>query len=263
MTGAPPLRIAVISDIHGNLPALDAVLTDMKTRQVDLVVNLGDILSGGVDPQGTMQRLRTLECVTVAGNHERYVLEIPHPQMGKSDALAFEAMSSSDLAWFRSLPRTATPAPGILAFHGTPHDDSEYLLETVTTSGIRPATVAEVMARLGHHSERWELLLCGHTHIPRVIQLPNGATVLNPGSVGLPAYQDGSPLEHRVETGSSHARYALATKTSHDWNVDLIAIAYDYESAASKADSNGRPDVAVALRTGRATIHLISAPTVP
>ena len=93
------------------------------------------------------------------------------------------------------------------------------------------------------------LILCGHTHQPRIRQLDDGRLVVNPGSVGLPAYDDNHPHFHLVETDSPHARYALLERQNGRWNVELRNVAYDWESAAAQADRNGRPDWADALRT--------------
>lgn len=75
--------------------------------------------------------------------------------------------------------------------------------------------------------------------------------IVNPGSVGLPAYDDVHPVAHRVETGSPHARYAVAERQGGIWSTSLIAIPYDWETAARVAQARGRGDWAVALRTGR------------
>ena len=81
------MRIAAISDIHGNLGALDAVLDDIARRGVDVTVNLGDIVSGHLQPRATAQRLMALDLPTIRGNHERQVLGDP-ARMGASDAFA-------------------------------------------------------------------------------------------------------------------------------------------------------------------------------
>ncbi|TFV47133.1 metallophosphoesterase family protein [Blastococcus sp. TF02A-35] len=244
------MRIAAISDVHGNLPALDAVLADLATQHVDLVVNLGDLLSGAVRPQETADRLVELDALTVAGNHERQLLTWLRERMGASDRLAHDTITDRHRAWMARLPLTLEPADGVLAFHGSPTDDLVYLLETVDPGGARPATEAEVLDRLGA-AAAVPLLLCGHTHLQRAMRLPTGALVLNPGSVGWPAYSDDSPHPHVMEAGSPHARYAVADDAGGSWSHEFRSVRYDWEAAAATADGNGRPDVAHALRTGR------------
>ena len=87
--------------------------------------------------------------------------------------------------------------------------------------------------------------------MPRVLQLPEGGPlVVNPGSVGLQGFDDNHPHLHVLEVGAPHARWALIERTEAGWNVQLRAVAYDWESAALRAEANGRPDWADALRTG-------------
>jgi hypothetical protein len=139
--------------------------------------------------------------------------------------------------------------------HGTPASDLEYLLETVVpghgvdgSPGVRAASAMEIGNRLG--STRPELLLCGHTHMPRAATC--GATlVVNPGSVGLPAFDDDRHHPHVVETGTPHARWAIVERGHRGWQAQLRLTAYDHEAAARQADALGRPDWADALRTGR------------
>ncbi|MCU1407715.1 MAG: metallophosphoesterase [Glaciihabitans sp.] len=245
------MRIAVLSDIHGNSFALEAVLADIGRQSVDSMVNLGDILSGGVDPVATMTILREHPMPTVRGNHERQVLTPPRSALGLSDGLAFDTISADDTAWIASLPLSLSPAAGVLAFHATPTDDATYLLSTVEPSGSRPATMAEVLDRLGADATGWNLLLCGHTHLAHQLRLPSGTLVVNPGSVGWPAYDDDAPYVHTMESGTPHARYAIVDDSSGDWVAELRAVDYDWDAAAAVARANGRVDVADALLTGR------------
>ena len=247
------MRIAVLSDVHGNLGALEAVLADVAAQQVDVTVNLGDLLSGAVQPRQTADRLLALGLPTVSGNHERQLLTLPREQMGDSDRLAHDTITNEHRAWLASLPLTLEVADGVLAFHGSPTNDLTYLLETVEESGARPATQHEVRDRLGPYADggSWSLLLCGHTHLQRTMPLPDGPLVVNPGSVGWPAYDDTAPHPHVMEAGSPHARYAVVDDATGRWEVDFRTVNYDWEQAAQSAEDNGRPDVAHALRIGR------------
>jgi predicted phosphodiesterase len=245
------MRIAAISDVHGNRLALDAVLTDISTRAADLTVNLGDLLSGGVQPRETADRLIALDLPTVKGNHERQLLTTAPDRMSRSDRFAHDAIRPEHAAWMEALPPTLTPADGVLAFHGSPTDDLTYLLDTVDpATGARAATEAEVRERISGHLT-WPLLLCGHTHLQRSRRLADGPLIVNPGSVGWPAYDDDLPYRHIMEAGSPHARYAIVDDASGRWEVEFFAVEYDWEASARIADGNGRPDVARALRTGR------------
>ncbi len=244
------MRIAAISDVHGNVFALEAVLRALELQSTDVLVNLGDHLSGGVDPVRTADLLMRTPAVSVRGNHERQVLETSPEAMGKSDRLAHETITEAHRRWLRSLPQRVEVTPSVLAFHGSPDDDLEYLLETVTPDGVRPASEAEVVDRLAGYLS-YSLLLSGHTHLQRSMRLSSGALVVNPGSVGWPAYDDDSPYPHVIEAGTPHARYAIIDDQSGRWEVEFFAIDYPWTRAAATAHSNNRPDVERALLTGK------------
>jgi predicted phosphodiesterase len=242
------MRIAVIADIHGNLDALDAVLADIGRRNVDLAVNLGDTVSGPLQPAETADRLIPLQFPTVSGNHERQLLTLERDKMGESDLFAAAHLKPDHWNWLSSFPKIAKPVEGLYLCHGTPDNDADYLLETVDESGCRPASRIEVMERLAGCPS--SLILCGHTHLQRCVQLADGRTVLNPGSVGLQAYDAKWPHPHQIQSGSPHARYALVERAADGWSFEFLQIEYDWESAATRAETNGRPDWAQALRTG-------------
>ncbi|WP_436533855.1 metallophosphoesterase family protein [Actinoplanes sp. HUAS TT8] len=244
------MRVAVISDVHGNLPALDAVLAAIAGDRVDLTVNLGDLLSGYVQPAQTADRLIAIGLPTVAGNHERQVLTLAPERQGMADRVTAARLSARHREWLASLPMTLSPLPGVLAFHGTPTDDLQYLLHTVTPDGVRDATVDEVVDRVGAVSG-YQLLLCGHTHLAGSMRLPGGPLIVNPGSVGWPAYTDDDPYPHEMAAGSPHARYAIVDDTSGRWEATFHEVEYGWDDAARFAQECGRPDVARALRTGR------------
>ncbi|WP_394823607.1 metallophosphoesterase family protein [Pendulispora albinea] len=244
-------RYAVISDVHGNRWALEAVLADLRRRQVDALLQLGDAVYGPLDPHGTAAILRApgLPVHHIGGNQDRIVYEEDADTRANS-SLAFtrQALDEADLAWLRDLPGGAVVGDVRLC-HGTPGSDEKYLLERVTEHGVGLRDIEGIERLVGAVQER--VLLCGHTHVPRLVSLASGLVIVNPGSVGLPAYTDQMPYPHRMESGSTHARYAVVD-VGDSVTVDLIGVAYDGETAATTALRNGRPDWAVALRTGRA-----------
>ena len=264
-------RIAAVSDIHGNLPALEAVWAEIERAAPALVVNLGDIASGPLWPRETVQWLMERVAAepgrwrTIAGNHERQVLASDVSRMGASDAYAARALGVDERAWLAALPATHWLADDVLRCHGTPASDLVYFMETVTPGfgidgqrGMRAATAVELAERAGDHPAgdargglSSALLLCGHTHVPRAMAVPGGPLVVNPGSVGLQAYEDDHPDVHVVETGSPDARWALLERDRRGaWHVQLRSTPYDWQAAAARAEANGRGDWADALATG-------------
>lgn len=245
------MRIAAFTDVHGNLAALDAVLADIARRGADLLVNLGDCVSGPLLPAETADRLMALAIPTVAGNHERQLLA-PDPSVtGASDAFAHARLTPAHRAWIAALPATLRLDVEVLLCHGSPASDLEYLMETVTPAGARPATREEVAARLGDVDAR--LVLCGHTHHPRVVRLPDDCLVVNPGSVGLQAFRDELPWPHAIGAGTPHARYAMVERDARGgWRAEHVSVAYDWDAAAALAEANGSAAWGRWLRTGRA-----------
>jgi predicted phosphodiesterase len=252
------MRWAILSDIHGNLPALEAVLRAIAAEGIEHIAQLGDALSGPLWPAETAERLMALDWPAIAGNHERQVLTLPPDRMGPTDRHAAERLDEAQRAWMQGLPATRWLDEDIFCCHGTPASDLVYLMETVTPDfglhgslGIRAASAAELAERLGGTRARMaRMVLCGHSHVPRVAQAGD-RLVVNPGSVGLPAYDDDHPHRHHVENGSPLARWAVVERGPSGYGVALRATPYDHEQAARQAEANGRGDWADALRTGR------------
>ncbi|MBV8962639.1 MAG: metallophosphoesterase family protein [Hyphomicrobiales bacterium] len=243
------MRVAVIADIHGNLLALEAVLADLKGRGADLVVDLGDCASGPLWPRETMERLHGLEALTVRGNHDRQVAELAPAEMGPSDRFAFGELTKEQRLLLGELPMTRFIAPGIFACHATPARDDLYLIDEVENGGLARGNPDAISKRLGTIEAK--VVLCGHSHRADLVRLSNGSMVLNPGSVGSPAYDDEGPPAHVSESGTPCARYALLEENPKSGvTVEFIAVAYAFEKAARRAQENGRNEWAHALRTG-------------
>jgi predicted phosphodiesterase len=244
------MRVALVSDIHGNRWALDAVLGHIAGQRVAAIWNLGDILSGPLEPAATAELLIPLALPTIRGNHERQLLDCAERAGGPSDQFAFDHTEPHHRAWLTGLPVGLEPRAGVAMCHGSPRSDVEPLLETVERDGQRAASLAEIEGRVDGAAAR--LIVCGHTHVPRMVRTGDGRVIVNPGSVGLPAYDsapDGPGLYY-VDTGSPHASYAIVDDVEGGWEVSFHRVVYDWESAARCAERNHRPEWAHALRTG-------------
>ncbi|WP_315743963.1 MULTISPECIES: metallophosphoesterase family protein [unclassified Bradyrhizobium] len=243
------MRLAVISDIHGNLAALEAVLADIKQRAVDVTVNLGDCVTSPLWPKETFEALEALALPTVRGNHDRWIEEYPEDKLSRTGRFARSALSAEQRQALYNLPSRLDLGDGILACHGTPDDDCTFLLEEALDDGrLVPARREVVRTRLGGAASA-RVVLCGHSHRQAVVHGPGECLILNPGSVGCPVFAD-IPFAANLEYRSPHARYALLTKRDKRWQVELLALDYDWASASTRALANGRPEWAQALSSG-------------
>lgn len=241
-------RTAFVSDIHGNVTALAAVLEDIKRRGVDKIYNAGDTLYGPLDPFETYALLLQNPIVHIAGNGDRELLEKDDGSDGTMNRLR-RSLSNEHKTWLREM-RSTHMTDDFYLCHGTPDSDTSYLLEEMSPAGAvlkNPAEIDRTLAKIKH-----PVIVCGHTHIPRTIRLPSGKIVVNPGSVGLPSYYDDLPVAHKMESGSPHAKYAILEKQGGQYLVEQICVPYDWDGAAKTALLNDRPDWSFCLKTGRA-----------
>lgn len=230
------MRLAVISDVHGNRLALEAVLADIARQGADATVNLGDVVSGPLEPAATAELLMAAAMPTVRGNHERWLDDAAAAD--PVDDFARAALAPAQLEWLRGLPPTLVFENDIFLCHGTPASDTEPWLDNWWDGrDTRLPDEAEVMARAG--GVDCPVMLCGHTHLARVVRLRDDRLVVNPGSVGL-----------QINHGSPDARYALIERRGKDWIVGLRSVPYDHNRAAQQAIGNGFPQWAEALATG-------------
>lgn len=241
------MRLGVIADVHGNLPALEAVLARLAELSVDAVVNLGDCASGPLWPAETVRLLRATAMSHVRGNHDRALGAASPDGLGASDGFAWRNLDAEARGWLAGLP-FELEIGGARCFHASPKDDDTYLLDAIESGRLvaaRPEAVEALIGAVGSG-----VVLCGHSHQPRLLWLDNGTVVVNPGSVGNPAYHATAPSAHVSESGAPHARVAMVTMTDAV-TVEHHAVAYDWEHAVRRAEANGRADWAHALRTGR------------
>ncbi len=242
-------HFAVIADIHSNADALTAVLDDISNQNVESIVNLGDHLSGPMAPRETAELLMAHDMLSICGNHDRWLLEIEREDMGSIDQVAFDQLDESHLNWLRQMPTTLALSDEIFCCHGTPSSDMTYWMEGVSAEGeifVKPRNEIE-KETVGIEAS---LFLCGHTHLQRRVDLPEGRVILNPGSVGCPGYIDDNPVHHVVQSGTGAACYALIEKTVHGWASTFKHVPYDPSRMIELAKSSGHPHWEERLATG-------------
>lgn len=241
--------IAIISDIHGNRLALEAVLQDISARNIQTTVNLGDSLLGPVDPLGTAEQLmRRTSIINIMGNCDEILLQA---RSGSATFNFVKPLLNNEIeSWIRSFKKIGV-IDDLLFCHGTPFENDRYLLEEVDENGVTYKSLDTLSLELASVPQHY--IFCGHSHVFRTAYLPCGKSVVNAGSVGLPAYDDELPYPHIMESGTPHAEYAIAYKNAETnlWNFEHVLIDYDWDKASSLASSNGREDYAFAIKSGR------------
>jgi len=244
-------KIAVLSDIHANRWALEAVLEDVRRKGIGEIVNLGDSLYGPLDPPGTARILMKENALSILGNQDREILD-QFCRVEGNPTLAFvrNSLDFSQILWLKALEPTLSLHKRMFLCHGTPNNDHAYLLEDVTPEGI--ADRSPVMVERELDSIREPIVVCGHSHRYGILHLADGHLVVNAGSVGLPAYRDEEPFPHTVESGSPQAVYALLSEQDGRVIAEKIEVDYDWDAAAACALTHGREDWARWIKTGKA-----------
>jgi len=241
---------AVISDIHGNLLALLAVLKDINSRGIETVINLGDHFFGALEPEGVALILSENPMLSIRGNTDREILE-SLGTVSKKDQMerVKSELSPGSIEFLRQLPLTLSVDDLIFACHGTPESDDEYLLEQVTGNGVFVYNDEHLIKKTKDINER--IILCGHSHVNRVIYLSNDKIILNPGSVGLPAYLGNGKHRFAMESMTPHAKYAIIDVDGPAISIEQMHCAYDWQTASAAARSNGSDNWAEFLLHGR------------
>jgi len=244
------MRIAVISDIHGNCFALDIVLADISQQEVERIVCLGDAIQGGAQPAQTVQRLRELHCPIVMGNADAWLLTgqdtSPLEKTSESQlavrAWSLSQLSEEDTAFIAGFQPTIEISletdKKLLCFHGSPHSFDDILL---------PDTPEEEFQRLLGGFDAM-LMTGGHTHTQQLHRIGNASWYINPGSVGL-AY------DWRLPKGQFHADpwadYAIVTVQGGRTGVEFRHVPFDVNELIRLIQVSGKPDAENAIRMYR------------
>lgn len=236
------MQIAIISDIHGNCIALDAVLNDIKQANVDQIVCLGDAVQGGPQPTEVVARLRELGCPVVMGNADDWLLtgtdsgaeNIPEERRVRMDtvrAWQLTKLSENDLSFIRAFQPTVQikldSERTLLCYHGSPKSFDHVILPHTTDEEVRGyLEPLEKMIYTG-----------GHTHMQFIRHF--GRTFhFNPGSVGV-AYRHDQPDDHfRLDPW---AEYALLSSRSGNLSLEFRRIPFDVQLLLSVYNTSGRP----------------------
>lgn len=233
------MRFAVLSDVHGNRLALEAVLDDIKFQGVDATLCLGDHVSGPVDPAGSADLLmQAIDGPLVHGNHDRWLWQSSQKSLDPVDRFARMRMKQAHMTWLEAQPATAVFNGEVFLCHGTPQSDNQVWLDNYWQDRQTTLPAEETIVRQAEGVD-YPVMLCGHTHIARSVRLRDGRLIINPGSVGL-------QLVH----GSPDARYAVVERRNGRWLTSIRVVEYDHHGAARLAENNGFAAWVPALVTG-------------
>jgi predicted phosphodiesterase len=227
------MTVAILADIHGNVEALDAVLTDIDHHHPDLVVFAGDLIMNGPRPTETLARLSQLNAPSVIGNTDIHVVEAATPVARWTR----EQISDGDIAYLQSLPLTyritppdnRSPDDDLLVMHSTPHSSFDVLIlgpHPLGTTFTAATPYQDAVLMLDGHQAN--LMVYGHIHYFSD-GLIDGQHLMSIGSVGFPF--DG---DHR-------AAYALARWNGRTWQIDARRVSYDHEHVARDIEQIGIP----------------------
>ncbi len=180
------MRLAIISDIHGNLVSLNAVLKDIKSNKVDQIIFLGDAATLGPQPTEVIAKLNEINCMCILGNHDEYMIKPESIHTYTKDSAILEAvewcrdqLSQYEIDFLATFQRNIeipiNDSINLVCFHGSPLSNTDIILSETPAS--------QIDSMLDHDMD--DLYAGGHTHI-QMLRNYKGHYVINPGSVGQP-----------------------------------------------------------------------------
>ena len=216
-------KIAVLSDVHANLHALQAVLADAKGKGVEVFLNAGDFLGYGAFPNEVIEMLRANNVLSIIGNYDLKVLEGRGTNSGEKD-IAFKyarkKLTRSNKAYLNSLPKNITlkiKEKKLLMVHGSPESIEEHIYPNTSRERLRELISGRDV----------DLIIVGHSHrqFSRTI---DGVSIINPGSVG------------RADDNNPKAAYAIIG--FNPFSVEMVRVSYDIEAGAHSIRKEKLPE---------------------
>ncbi len=232
------MRVALISDIHANEIALQAVLADIARVGVDEIVCLGDVATLGPRPDEVIELLRECGCPCIMGNHDEFLIEpaLIHTYSGQEPVIealhwCHGVLDRGELDFLRGFQRTRLirldEHSTLLAFHGSPLSNMVDILATTDAD--------ELEDRLAGHTAT--VMAGGHTHV-QMLRQHRGTLFVNPGSVGMPFAEH---VAGRAPTLLAHAEYATVEADGGRVGIDLRRVPLDRGLLRKTAQASNVP----------------------
>ncbi len=244
------MKITLIADIHGNLPALQAVLRHARARHaVQTILNLGDSVGYGPFPDEVVQAIQGVAFINIIGNYDQKVLDKTHRKEGWQKvktpnkramfAWTYKALSKKSRRYLKSLSEQREVeicGTSLLLTHGSPASLSEHL---------KPDTPEERFRELANEVTA-KIVLCGHSHQAFIHEV-NDVRFINPGSVG------------RLDDGDPRASYAILDIHQGDVAIEFFRVPYNIQSAVEQIRQVGLPEIVTQVfRQGRDYDHVLA-----
>jgi predicted phosphodiesterase len=227
------MRVAIVSDIHGNVRGLDACLADLEEQGgADEIVGAGDFCMDGPRSKEVLERLREIGARCIHGNTDRYIADDPgrYDEETAADIRWQQAQIGDDwVAWLRALPDTlclGDAANELLVCHANPLNDEEH---------VWPDAADEQLERL-FGGVRASAIAFGHLHLPYV-RMWRGKLLVDVASAGLP------------KDGDERVNYAIFTERSGGWEVKLRRVPFDVKKVVRELEASGIPELKKRLKT--------------
>jgi putative phosphoesterase len=215
-------RVAFISDLHANLVALDAVLAELDTLEVDEIICLGDIVELGPQPQAVVDRLQARAIRCVRGNHDPLDEHPAHPVLAEVEAWTRAKLDPATLAALSTLPEQLTldlDGTRVLCVHGSPNSFNDQVLATTPSDTLLA----------WNEPQTFDVMVCGHTHVQLVRRI-DARVFVNVGSLGMPFAR---PFCGATPEVLPWAEYAIVSATPGGVSIDLRRTRYDLDRFAA------------------------------
>lgn len=226
------MKIAFISDVHGNAIALDAVLDDIRKKEVDKIVVLGDLAYRGPEPKRSIALIKALNTTVIKGNADDWIVrgvrkgEVPDAAldtMNEERDWSVAQLSQEDVDYLAALPTETLFEENDIVFHGF-HATPNSLFDAILPHATDEVIESELMKKNA------DVYLYGHIH-KSYIRTINGKTIINLGSIGLPF------------DGITKASYALVDVHNESVTASIEKVSYDYEKTINKYKEVNYPNI--------------------